>query len=403
MMGPARSSDQEDGIAREAILRERLNCDPENADLLQQLCSLLSERDGRVPLELEERTLRAHLRCHPDRADLVARLDQVQLMLGNLPRERANALRLAEFRARDFLPPNLHVQVSNHCNLRCAMCGHKNAIKDSAHMDEAVFRRVLDEAQTAKVENLFFASAFGEALLHPRAIDFLRIANDRGFKITLATNGNFLDIGQIEQLAAVDLHCIQYSFFGYDKLSYEKTYIGGSFEKASENLRLLKAAILEAGGTTSFVVNGVNVKNDHERTEKTRAYLLGLGIEESEMRFSMPNNFGGRISPGSFSSAIAAKSFKTVDHLPRYLCPQLLSTPGVMVDGTVTACGCLDNNGSLTIGDLRKNSLAEIRLGDRYQSMIRAFLDDDLSAFPLCAKCDVPFGNIDGNFNAQPA
>jgi hypothetical protein len=121
------------------------------------------------------------------------------------------------------------------------------------------------------------------------------------------------------------------------------------------------------------------------------------------MRFSMPNNFGGRISPGSFSGAIAAKSFKAVDHLPRYLCPQLLSTPGVMVDGTVTACGCLDNNGSLTIGNLRKNSLAEIRPGDRYQSMIRAFLDDDLSAFPLCAKCDVPYGNIDGNFNAQPA
>jgi MoaA/NifB/PqqE/SkfB family radical SAM enzyme len=252
-------------------LRERLNSDPENADLLQQLCSLLSERDGRVPLELEERTLKAHLRRYPDRADLLARLDQVQLMLGNLPRERANALRLAEFRARDFLPPNLHVQISNHCNLRCAMCGHKNAIKDSAHMDEAVFGRVLDEAHTAKVETLFFASVFGEALLHPRAIDFLRIAKDRGFKITLATNGNFLDIGQIEQLAALDLHCIQYSFFGYDKPSYEKTYIGGSFEKASENLRLLKAAILKGGGATSFVVNGVNVKNDHERTEKTRA------------------------------------------------------------------------------------------------------------------------------------
>ena len=168
-------------------------------------------------------------------------------------------------------------------------------------------------------------------------------------------------------------------------------------------MRLLKAAIVKAGGQTTFMVNGINIKNDHERTEKTRAFLLSLGVEENEIRLSMPNNFAGRISPGSFSSKIDGKSFKAVDELPRYICPQLLSTPGVLADGRVTACGCLDNNGSLAIGDIRKNSLAEIRLGDCYQSMIRAFVDDDLSAFPMCAKCDVPYGNPDGSFNERPA
>jgi Radical SAM superfamily len=138
-----------------------------------------------------------------------------------------NELRLAEYRARDFLPPNLYVQISNHCNLRCAMCGHKNAIKDDAYMDAAVFRRVLDEARASKIENLVFAAAFGETLLHPQAIHFLREAKERGFKITVATNGNFLDAVQIARLAALNLYCIQYSFFGYDKPTYEKTYIGG--------------------------------------------------------------------------------------------------------------------------------------------------------------------------------
>ena len=41
-------------------------------------------------------------------------------------------------------------------------------------MDAVVFRRVLDEAEACKVENLFFAAAFGETLLHPQAIDFLK-------------------------------------------------------------------------------------------------------------------------------------------------------------------------------------------------------------------------------------
>jgi pyruvate-formate lyase-activating enzyme len=390
-------------VESEASLRKRLESDPENADLLQQLCTYLTEQGRQISLELEERTLTAHLNRYPDRADLRTRLDKVQHKLGKLSRDRQNELRLAEYRARGFLPSNLYVQISNHCNLRCAMCGHKNAIKDNAHMDAAVFRRVLDEAQVSKIGNLVFAAAFGETLLHPQAIDFLRESMERGFKVTVATNGNFLEAAQIEELAGLNLHCIQYSFFGYDKPSYEKTYVRGNFEKASENLRLLKAAIVKAAGQTIFMVNGINIKNDHERTEKTRAFLLSLGVENDEIRLSMPNNFAGRISPGDFSSTIGGKSFKKVDQLPRYICPQLLSTPGVMADGRVTACGCLDNNGSLAIGDIRKNSIAEIRLGDRYQSMIRAFLDDDLSAFPMCAKCDVPYGNPDGSFNEPPA
>jgi MoaA/NifB/PqqE/SkfB family radical SAM enzyme len=387
----------------EASLRDLLAADPENPDLLQKLCTFLSDAGRPIPPELEERTLKAHLRRFPDRGDLQARLDQVQHKLGTLSRERLNELRVAEYRARDFRPPNLYVQISNHCNLRCAMCGHKNAIKDDAHMDPALFRRILDEAQSNNVENLMFASAFGESLLHPQAMEFLQAAKGRGFKVLVATNGNFLDTVQIERLAALKLDCIQYSFFGYDKASYEKTYIGGNFEKASENLRLLKAAIANAGGGTRLLVNGINIKDDHVRMEKTRAFLLGLGVEQSEIRLSMPNNFAGRISPGDFSSKIEAKSFKKVDKLPRYVCPQLLSTPGVMADGRVTACGCLDNNGSLAIGDIRTNSFAEIRLGERYQAMISAFLNDDVSEFPMCAKCDVPYGNPDGSFNERPA
>ena len=107
-------------IESEASLRERLDSDPENADLLQQLCTYLTEQGTQIPLELEERTLTAHLKRHPDRGDLQARLDQVRHMLGKLSRDRENERRLAEYRARGFLPPNLYVQ----------MCGHKNAIKE---------------------------------------------------------------------------------------------------------------------------------------------------------------------------------------------------------------------------------------------------------------------------------
>lgn len=45
-----------------------------------------------------------------------------------------------------------------------------------------------------------------------------------------------------------------------------------------------------------------------------------------------------------------------------------------MADGRMTACGCLDNNGSLAIGNIRDNTIVEMRLGERYQRMIEGVL-----------------------------
>jgi pyruvate-formate lyase-activating enzyme len=383
----------------EASLRLHLETQPERIDWLQRLCSVLEQQGKPIPLELEERTLIGHLQALPDRNDLRARLDVVQRKLGKLSRERENELRLAELQARHRMPSNLYVQITNHCNLRCVMCAHKTAIKDNAFMDEALFHRVLDEAAANRVDNLIFASAFGETLLHPDAVSYLTLALRRGFKVLVATNGNFLDAARIEELAALGLHCIQYSFFGFDASSYEKTYVNGKFDKALENLRLLKEALKRHGSRTKLMVNGINVVNDPERARKTRRLLASLGIEEDEIRFSMPNNFAGRISPGTFAQSIGAKSFKEVDRLPLHVCPQLLWSPGVMVDGRFTACGCLDNNGALSLGDIRTSTIAEMRAGERYETVLQAFVSGDLSQFPMCAKCDVPYGPA----NEKPA
>jgi sulfatase maturation enzyme AslB (radical SAM superfamily) len=386
-------------VAEETSLSMQLEADPENVDLLQRLCTVLGEQDRPIPMALEERTLIGHLRREPDRTDLRNRLDIIQHRLGKLPPERENLMRLADLQARDYKPTNLYVQITNHCNLRCAMCGHRTAIKDNALMGRALFDRVLDEAEASNVINLFFAAAFGETLLHPDAFEYMAEAVRRGFKVTVATNGNYLSPEQIERLATAQLSCIQYSFFGYDAASYEKTYIRGNFDKARENLRLLKAAMVRAGTSTQLLVNGINLYAEPERTRKTRALLASIGIEEHEIRLSLPNNFGGVISPGTRQNTITAKSYKNVDELPLQLCNQLLWTPGILADGRMTACGCLDNNGSLAIGNIQNNTIAEMRHGERYQRIIEAFLSGDLSEFPICKRCDVPYGRA----NERPA
>ena len=279
---------------------------------------------GLADQEMPGRAAPGGLRPDHDRPD-PPRPEPVQRSLDKPSTERENLLRLAEMQDRGYKPPNLYVQITNHCNLRCAMCGHRTAIKDNAFMDRELFERVLDEAEASEVVQLIFAAAFGETLLHPDAFEYIAEAVRRGFKVILSTNGNYLTPEQIERLAAAGLYCIQYSFFGYDAPSYEKTYIRGEFAKACENLRLLKTAMVQIGASTQLIVNGINLYADAERTRKTREFLTSIGIEEHEIhviaeqfrRSNQPwqpaEQHRGQIVQGRRQVAIAAVQTALID------------------------------------------------------------------------------------------
>ena len=57
-----------------------------------------------------------------------------------------------------------------------------------------------------------------------------------------------------------------------------------------------------------------------------------------------------------------------------------------LVDGRVTVC-CRDYDGSLVIGDVRQQSLADILRGDAMRAMQRAHAAHDVSAYALCGTC----------------
>jgi pyruvate-formate lyase-activating enzyme len=391
-----------DYAAEEAAVRLELDSNPVHVDFLERLYIALEAQGKPIPLELEDQVLSHRLAAFPGSTEMRQRLERVHFSRRKLSRDRTNEIILEDCRKGGNRPGNLYIQITNECNLRCVMCAHKVATKDSSFMDDELFHRCLDQAADHGINNVVFAAAYGEALLHPKGVEYLAEAVDRGFQVTVATNGNFLTPTQIREVAALKLDLIQYSFFGYDKRSYERTYAGGNFEKAAENLRLMKATLVEFGSSTKFTVNGVNVTGDAERTKMTREFLRTLGVRDYEMRLQVPCNFGGHISPGVKSNKLNAKSFKPIDRLPFYICPLLLSTPGILTDGRMTACGCLDNNGSLAIGDIRTQTIAEIRAGSRFQSMIEAFVKGDVSKLPFCSKCDIPYGNLHGEYN-EPA
>lgn len=275
------------------------------------------------------------------------------------------------------IAPVVNIQVARTCNLKCTFCSHEIWADPKGLMDYALFERVMASLKADGCRTVCFVSAQGESLLHPRIFDMLALALRSGFETNLVTNGTPLTTRRIAQLAQLGLDAIQFSFAGWDRASYETAYVGGKFDRVSNSLRGLIAHL--RGTRTTLSINGVLANS--EQYELTKQFLLGLGAQERQIRLQLAHNWGGTVANGWVRGDRPIKP-----------CPLLASTPGIYIDGRVTACGCIDANGALEIGRITERPLSELRRGDRYLSLVRAFEEKAAERLPpLCAQCEIPY------------
>lgn len=302
---------------------------------------------------------------------------------------QARGLILAPYEKRGMMPQEVYVQLSRRCNLRCTMCGHAAWTDNSGFMDQAVFEQTLAAAKAAGIGILTVLSGQGEPLLHPQVFDLLERAVAEGFAVNMVTNGTPLTPERIDRLAQVGLAHLQFSFAGFDKESYEQTYVGAKFDKVTENLRGLAAAFRRHGARTVFSVKAVCPDPSRDYVERTRAFVRSLGVER--VTTVMPNNFGGIVFVGDYHQGAEMHSFKRVERHCLLMCRNLLRSIGVYHDGRVTACGCYDSNGALGIGEIGQG-IAGLRTGQAFTHILDAFRRGDVSTLPMCAHCDDAIG-----------
>jgi MoaA/NifB/PqqE/SkfB family radical SAM enzyme len=97
----------------------------------------------------------------------------------------------------DF-PQNVSLTITNHCNLRCQMCGqwseegyiqlNKDILKKE--MTLADWKRVVDELADHHVASVLLRG--GEVFLYPGIVELLEYIHDKGMFISIDTNGTML-------------------------------------------------------------------------------------------------------------------------------------------------------------------------------------------------------------------
>jgi hypothetical protein len=347
--------------------------------------------------------------------------------------------------------PNLCIELSSLCNLKCYMCAHNTG--SSVHgesckngfMDMRVWDNILKglEKQTKLIESITLYW-LGESLLHPNfqimlsQLLELNIRKNVFSNLFINTNGIYfdpkiskilLDYADFIQNNGKNKGCYLNIHFSIETLNPE-TYIkikgadSKTLDVILKNIDFLVkerckrkldlpnltfgAVVLEdnADEAGSFDKYWKDYLKQYGRDcetifdtqyfyDKDAVYFRRLeGTFNSQRGEATQKKYSEIVSKFGGSAVEQKQGNRETDtSLERKPCFQLWNMFMIARDGKITPC-CKDMFLELTIGDLNKESLSEVLYGPKIQQMRMDHIYGEFHRYKICAECKDPPGGF---------
>ena len=275
----------------------------------------------------------------------------------------------------ESMPIEACIGLTNACNARCEMCPNRTSKRKIGFMPFSTFKKIIDQLKD-HVEIVYLHSD-GESLLHPKLFEMIKYSKQQGITTGLSTNAIVLDKEKSEKIIESGL---DYFIISIDATS-RKTY-------------------LKVKGVDKYDVVVDNVKHFLEIKQDKKPYtvvqLIEIKENSKEVRqfkqiWKSPNA-GIRIRP-AISWGGFYKNTTNNPLGPTKACILLWRMVVFFWDGTVAMC-CHDILNSCPIGNINKNSIAEIWNGEKMMKYREMHIKKDYGKISLCKDCDVPAINL---------
>jgi radical SAM protein with 4Fe4S-binding SPASM domain len=267
------------------------------------------------------------------------------------------------------LPEIVQIESTNICNARCVFCPRDEMHRRQGVMDEALYRKVVDECAALGIRHVRLHN-FGEPFVDRQLASKVAYAKQRGIaEVGVISNGSLLDETVARAVVEAGLDAINISVDASGREVFERTRVGLKYDKVITNIERLVRIRADLGRThpkliLSFVRQG---DGDEERAFIERWRSVADKIHITEI-----HNWAGTLNRQSDV---------------RYPCYRQWLTFTVLWDGRVSLC-CADFDGKVTLGDLRTSSIRDIWESERYRAVRREHLE---SGGPdICRACDLP-------------
>ena len=280
------------------------------------------------------------------------------------------------------MPPRfrqVYLEITNVCNLRCPFCPPGN--RAPGFISRENFLLALDRLRPY-TDYLYFHLK-GEPLLHPLLPVFLSLAGERGFLVTLTTNGVLLPKLSPALLEAPALRQLNLSLH-----SYRQEVHGDAPDYIAQVADYARRAAA-AGKHTIFRLWTLDRRRQADDAQRELLDLLGREFPEK-----------GDLTAQFFQRSVALAPHIFVSFQERFRWPSLdapvIPGPGschgarrmlgVLWDGTVVPC-CLDGEGECPLGNLFQQGMEEILSSPIFREMSQGFREHRVTQ-ELCCRCE---------------
>lgn len=278
---------------------------------------------------------------------------------------------LCKLHLKSGFPPHLDIEPTMLCNMKCPMCFQQHmAIPSEGFMDFNLYKKVVDECAQNHLYSIRLCHR-GEPLMHPKIVDMIRYAKDKGIKeVFTLTNGLLLNEELIRQLYDAGLDWLQLSIDGSHDI-YEKIRYPARFEEIYNKVKLLHKIRLEERRIRPIIwiqsLWSAVKHNPREFTDLFEAYV-------DKIAFHVDFDYEHRFKKD-----------------PDFICYRLWHRMMIMADGTVPMCNS-DFLKDEIAGDVRHETVKSIWNGAKLERVRRLNLQKRRFELKPCTKCN--WGNL---------
>jgi MoaA/NifB/PqqE/SkfB family radical SAM enzyme len=183
----------------------------------------------------------------------------------------------------------VYIEVTNMCNLDCQTCMRNVWGEPSGMMSDEIFEVIFKEVETMPVKPTIFFGGYGEPLIHPKTIEWVKRFKAIGARVELISNGLLLTEERSLQFIRAGLDVLWVSLDGSSQESYVDIRLGSSLPVVVENLRKLRYIRYKATDIDNSLPNLGIAFVAMEKNIKDLPDVLRLGVHLGATRFSISN------------------------------------------------------------------------------------------------------------------
>ena len=264
------------------------------------------------------------------------------------------------------------------CNSLCPNCPYTNsairaAYKDMPFMPEDTFKIIAD--QCGEYGAWVRISGGGEPMLHPKAVELMEYAKQKGVKVGLITNGSRFTKEDSKRLLESGVDMIEFSVDAADPQTYAIVRKELDWDILVNNVKVMVALRNQLKSPTKIITSGINQLGVD--IEKVAAFWEGI-VDNFQKRKYL-----------TWGINDPSKSADPEPYLPpeqMIPCPFIFERLNIDSRGNVMVCG-FDIAAKTYMGSVHEKSIYEIWHGKEFEYYRKMHLSRKGGEIDLCKNC----------------